>query len=116
MRTSGKMRTTGAIRLMAVLLLGLPAFNWAAVQRGIQGSPHDFSKAAWNISGEACNPCHQEGHNRSGPVQVMLGHATTKANFTVYDSPTFKAGRHNPNGASLACLSCHDGTVAINQL
>jgi len=96
--------------LVATPLLG-PA---QAVRRGVQGSPHDFSKASWNNAQDLCSPCHQ-GHGPKDSQIPMWGHATSKANFILYDSPGFKAGRHAPTGKSLACLSCHDGTVAINQ-
>jgi hypothetical protein len=84
------------------------------VQRGVQGSPHDFSKASWNVTRDLCSPCHQE-HSPQDSQIPMWGHATSKASFRIYDSPTFKAERHAPSSGSLACLSCHDGTVAINQ-
>jgi hypothetical protein len=111
------MRKTRTIGWSVALLLGVVMTSRAAaVQNGIQGSPHDFSKADWNLSRNSCSPCHQ-GHSKAGaPVQTMWGHATSIPNFALYDSPTFKAGRHAPTGTSLACLSCHDGTVAVNQL
>jgi len=101
---------------MSFLLVALPMVTWAAaVNKGIQGSAHDFSRAAWNASHDLCSTCHQ-GHTQSGSdIPALWGHAISTANFTAYDSPTFKAGTHVPSGVSLACLSCHDGTIAINQ-
>ena len=112
------MRNTIIIGIAAIIVCGIPTVDRAAVQKGIQGSRHDFSGATWNLSRDTCSPCHQGGgHNGSGaPSEANWGHAASTATFTLYDSPTFKAGRHSPKGASLACLSCHDGTVAINQL
>jgi hypothetical protein len=117
-RAAGRMRNAGLISIVAIMVFGISTLSRAALQKGIQGSPHDFSAATWNTSRDTCSPCHQGGgHNRSGaPSLASWAHAASTAAFTLYDSPTFKAGRHSPRGASLACLSCHDGTVAINQL
>jgi hypothetical protein len=110
------MQQAGVNKLTAVLLVTLPIVTLAApIKRGVQGSAHDFSRAAWNVSHDLCSPCHQ-GHTPSASaIPSLWGHAISTANFSAYDSPTFKAGRHTPSGVSLACLSCHDGTVAINQ-
>lgn len=44
----------------------------------------------------------------------MASQATT---YNMYDSPTYDATTDiTPSGVSKACLSCHDGTVGINQL
>lgn len=92
----------------AVLAAGATAFA------GITGSIHDFSARGWT-SGESCKVCHVP-HNagRTLPDAPLWNHATTVATFTLYRSSTL----HNPPGApgtrSKACLSCHDGTVAIN--
>jgi predicted CXXCH cytochrome family protein len=45
-------------------------------------------------------------------------HATTTKSFTMYDSPSFdghSTQTAQPSGASKACLSCHDGSLAVNQ-
>ncbi|MBI3811978.1 MAG: hypothetical protein HY283_07220, partial [Nitrospirae bacterium] len=42
------------------------------------------------------------------------------SSYEVYDSPNFDAqdvtGTHRPKGVSLACLSCHDGTIGFDSL
>ena len=38
----------------------------------------------------------------------------TSAAYTVYSSPTLDVAAGQPGGASKLCLSCHDGTVAID--
>jgi hypothetical protein len=104
------------VYITPLLFLALNAVDWGAeVQQGIPGSVHDFSRAAWNASHDLCSPCHQ-GHVQAGSVvQTLWARPSSTANFSVYDGRTFNAGRHEPSGVSLACLSCHDGTVAINQ-
>jgi len=101
-----------------VLLLS-PAGSRAAVI----GSPHDFSGESWNIAksdpNSVCGPCHQ-AHHANSSVIPLWGHTTSQGPWTMYstlNSPTFIAAPSQsptPTGASLACLSCHDGTVAVN--
>jgi predicted CXXCH cytochrome family protein len=44
----------------------------------------------------------------------LWNHGSTAANFTLYTSPSLNAVPGQPVGVSKACLSCHDGTVAID--
>lgn len=98
-----------------LLLAGLVVVLPAAAQAGIVNSPHDFSQASWNTRRGVCSPCHQ-AHN-TDPKQLipLWAHATSSATFIPYTSPTMNAAVGQPSGPSLACLSCHDGTVAVNQ-
>jgi len=90
---------------------------------GVLNSPHDFSTASWNTAqafpGDAnsvCGPCHTP-HHASASVVPLWSHDTVQQNWTMYSSPTLQATVDaSPAGASLACLSCHDGTVAVNQI
>jgi len=89
----------------------------AVFAQGITGSAHDFTSAAWNSSGEICLPCHTP-HNAKVMDEVPLwNHMTTTATYTMYsntNSSTFDATPGTePDGNSKACLSCHDGTVAL---
>lgn len=109
------------------LILGFAAgailLTPAGVRAGILGSPHDFSGEAWNIErsdpNSVCGPCHQP-HHADSSVIPLWGHTTSRGPWTMYsalNSPTFIAAPSQsatPTGTSLACLSCHDGTVAVN--
>lgn len=83
----------------------------------ISGSAHDFSGETWNNTGEICIVCHTP-HNAdvSVPDAPLWNHDVTVATFTLYDSPSFdgSATIGQPSGASKLCLSCHDGTVAMD--
>ena len=79
----------------------------------ITGSKHDFSGQQWGTN-EICQPCHTP-HNASTLLPVVLwNHAVTTATYTLYSSPTMNATTGQPAGVSKACLSCHDGTVALD--
>ena len=84
----------------------------------IVGSAHDFSNRGWiNPFGEICVFCHTP-HNADTTVigAPLWNHELTTATYTLYDSPTFDGAATiiQPGGVSILCLSCHDGTVAID--
>jgi len=95
--------------LAAILILtASPAF---AV---IVGSAHDFSTQGWS-GGKICKPCHTP-HNANNTVAdaPLWNHEVTTATFTLYSSTTLDATMGQPDGFSKLCLSCHDGTVALD--
>ncbi len=91
-------------------------FAGTASAQGILGTEHDFSQAgAFNDGGEICVACHTT-HNTDTTVSdaPLWNHEVTTATFTPYDSGTMNAATGAPDGISLLCLSCHDGTVALD--
>lgn len=66
-------------------------------------------------SDEICIPCHTP-HNADVTVidAPLWNHQVTVAVFTPYSSSTLNATVGQPNGSSKLCLSCHDGTVALD--
>ncbi len=85
----------------------------------IRGSKHDLSGQGWGTD-EVCKFCHTP-HNADKSVagSPLWNHQVTQAVFVTYSSPTLKvdSGVTNPEqplGPSKLCLSCHDGTVAID--
>ena len=87
----------------------------AAIAIGeIRQSHHDFSGAGWS-EGRICLPCHTPHHADLTVAQSQLwNHEVTSATFTLYSSSTLDAALNQPGGASKLCLSCHDGTVAVD--
>lgn len=105
------MKARKTIAIVATVLIGTGLSSYA---QGIAGSKHDFSGAAWNASQEICLPCHTT-HNTSAGAAPLWNHATTASTFTPYSSSTLDATDvGQPSASSLACLSCHDGTVALD--
>lgn len=100
--------------LVGVLLPGLCLA--VAAQAGIKNSVHDFSSLA-STGGQLCIACHTPHKaDVTVPDAPLWNHTLTQAVYTLYDSPTFE-GRGSisqPAGVSKLCLSCHDGTVAID--
>lgn len=101
------------------LALLLPAMTSLAAP-GIANSAHDLSKESWNLQHDLCGPCHMAHTSRDATDRLLplWSHATTPRTFTPFTSPTLiKAGVviPSPTGSSKACLSCHDGSLAVNQ-
>ena len=99
---------------VGVLALAAAARTYGA--GGIEGSPHDMSNSgsySWNTRNGVCSPCHSAHHTDANQIAPLWSHATTTTTFTPYSSPTLNAVVGQPKGVSLACLSCHDGTVAL---
>ncbi|NOY06087.1 MAG: cytochrome C [Chlorobi bacterium] len=79
----------------------------------IRNSHHDFSGASWS-GNQICRPCHVP-HNAitTVPNSPLWSHQLSTASYTVYSSSTLDAQVNQPLGTTKLCLSCHDGTVAI---
>ena len=113
------------MKTISLLTLTVAAASLVALtaQAGILNSPHDFSSQAWNTDpadpNTVCSTCHTP-HHADGTVVPLWAHATTVASFTMYSKSSVPSSQIvftpavQPNGISKACLSCHDGTVAIN--
>lgn len=93
-------------------------FLLAAITMGfgqsIVGTDHDFSGQGWS-NGEICIVCHTPHHSNNSIISAPLwNHEVTTATFTLYSSSTLNATLGQPDGNSKLCLSCHDGTVAVD--
>ena len=93
---------------------GLVFAAQGALAGTIAGSPHDFSNRGWGTN-EICIFCHAP-HNTSLAVTdaPLWNHAQSVATYQLYSSATFNVGSSQPGGVSKLCLSCHDGTIAID--
>lgn len=91
--------------------LALPAAAYGVVA----GSAHDFTAKGWS-GGTLCGVCHTP-HSADTTVRnaPLWNHKVTSATYTLYSSPTLKASLSQPTHyGSKLCLSCHDGTVALD--
>ncbi len=107
--TSSLLAAASAPLLLAVLVASTPA------QAGIIDSHHDFSSLGAS-DGEACSPCHTPHAADSSVISdgPLWNHEVSTATFTTYNSDTMDSVPGQPTGTSILCLSCHDGTVAID--
>jgi len=103
------------IGIVGFASLGLVAVGTASAGT-IVGSKHDLSLNLWS-GGEICVVCHTPHNSQTVTEAPLWNHEITQATHTMYDSTTFDGiGTRDagPTGASKMCLSCHDGTVAID--
>lgn len=100
-----------------LLILGaVLVFSFSMYGQTIVGSAHDFSDDGWTPNNEICIACHTP-HNADATVAnaPLWNHEVTAvATYTLYASNSLNATMAQPDGISKLCLSCHDGTVAID--
>ena len=103
-------------RLILIILFYMPLL---AFGQSIVNSVHNLSVRgsgtikAQNES-EICLFCHTP--HSSAPVAPLWNRKNSGAVYTLYNSSTFDAVPGQPDGSSILCLSCHDGTVALGNL
>jgi predicted CXXCH cytochrome family protein len=96
----------------------------ASAAGGITGSAHDFSKWSW-ADGEVCKPCHTPHNAIEATVSSRLwNHTLSTAAYTLHGArltgtgtvqdATKAGGQADMDMGSRLCLSCHDGTVALD--
>ena len=98
-------------KILAVAVAGLAASS-AMAQTGIANSAHNFSAYAWS-NHEICRPCHIP-HNALSSAGRLWNHTLSSATYTTFDGTTGVAGATALDRASILCMSCHDGTVALD--
>lgn len=86
----------------------------------IDGSAHDFVGATWySGGGEICKACHAPHNNEPATGDLagmpLWNHTpTATASFGLYVGLDMQAVPGQPSGVSKLCLSCHDGTIALD--
>jgi hypothetical protein len=104
-----------AVAVMALCFMAHP------VLAGISGSKHDFGQFGW-AKNEICLPCHtphgaivrdSNGQLVGGPLwNHTLSSVQTYDLYLDWQTGTIESGNVDSN--SRLCLSCHDGTVAVD--
>ena len=113
---------------LPLLALTLPAF----AQDDVTNSPHNLTTLGPGairlsviptspVTGvtreEICVFCHTPHHGDATVEAPLWNRAIGGGPYTMYSSPTIDMTiAAQPQGVSLACLSCHDGTIAFDQL
>jgi predicted CXXCH cytochrome family protein len=103
-----------ALGLTAILLFVGASAAMAQDKGDIVGTAHDFSNRGWNGTGEICVVCHTPHFALAATDGPLWNHESTAATYTLYSSPTLDATVAEPGTESKTCLSCHDGTVALD--
>jgi hypothetical protein len=116
----------GLLMLAAVVAWAFSPTLSRAAPPGIAGSVHDFTSNTnfwiagatntWVRFNNMCGVCHTIHHANDDKLAPLWNHTSTTTEFTPYTSPTLNAPAGGPGPSSKACLSCHDGSVAINSI
>jgi len=108
--------------------IGLLAFATIAQAQGILDTKHNLSTGQTGTGNirttdgteRVCVFCHTPHGADTAVAAPLWNRKTATGPYTPYTSPSFDAGTANvappPSGTSLACLSCHDGTIAFDAL
>lgn len=94
--------------LGAAALVGFAA---TTANAQIANSRHNFSSYAWS-GGEICKPCHTP-HFANASAGALWNHTLTNATYIMFEGEEGTAAADIDKGSRL-CMSCHDGTVALD--
>jgi len=114
------------VKALSVATVAFVAVAGASGARAdIVGSVHDLTTATGGafsttgVTAEVCVFCHTP-HEGSSAAQPLWNRAINVAGYTMYNnafsSTINMTVAAQPQGVSAACLSCHDGTLAFDQL
>ncbi len=88
---------------------------------GVRETKHNFTSATYSPNAyftgarQVCVFCHT-AHNGDQATGALWNHETNPPLYTTYSSNTIDMTISQPHEGSLVCLSCHDGTLAVNSL
>ncbi|GAB4154980.1 MAG: hypothetical protein Fur0037_23500 [Planctomycetota bacterium] len=112
------------MRFTSTLLAVAVSAAVGVAQGTIRNSPHDFSAASWNTGAglrtdQVCAVCHiphVEGRPQDRTTASLLwGRQLSTVTYTMYSSNSLNGTVDpQPTGSARLCLSCHDGSVALD--
>ena len=88
----------------------------ALTSQTVVSSLHNLAPSQSGNTSLACIYCHAS-HNTITPVKGLWNHDLSSASYSYYGSSTYTQGAPSVSAASSsrACMSCHDGTVALGE-
>jgi predicted CXXCH cytochrome family protein len=97
--------------LSALSVLALVFFLPLSIQSRVKDTPHNLNTQGGITvpNSEVCRPCHTP-HNAIAGEPALWNHTLSTAAWTLHDGATADTLSHG----SKMCLSCHDGTVALD--
>lgn len=114
------MRKRNAVAIATLLLCSIPIAA-ARGQADLTSSKHDFTTATgtapYNFASSECETCHIPHNPLEAAEGPLWNHeVNTGQTYTLYSNPaSLDATPQQPTGrVSALCLSCHDGTVAVD--
>jgi len=112
-----------AVLTRAIVGIGLVMLSWSASAQGVVSSAHDLSSGGGSpqftsANDQVCVFCHTpHGSDTTAPVPLWNKILTPGAAYLRYsdlNTAGFESDEAPVGSVSLACLSCHDGTQAMD--
>ncbi|GKT12746.1 MAG: cytochrome c [Thiomicrorhabdus sp.] len=120
-----------AVAVEQAASMDAPKFGWNPLD--ILGSKHDLTAlnkragakamggVAFDDYGSACVYCHippdvDKNAEKSQQISGWNRVRSTMEGYILYSSASFESQARIPNEISLLCLSCHDGTMAVDRV
>jgi len=105
-----------SIKIKIFILLLIP---YTLYSQSIVNTVHNLSVSGpgtirASSESQICIFCHTP--HESHPVSPLWNRSDPGVNYTLYKSSTTQAIIGQPDGASILCLSCHDGTIALGNI
>jgi predicted CXXCH cytochrome family protein len=104
------------LRLITGVFVAVALMSGGAARAAISGTQHDLRTYNGISQTQICIFCHTPHNAATTQLAPLWNHtSTTTATFSTYTSATLNAtGLGQPAGTSKACMSCHDGSVALD--
>ena len=123
MKRASLLSLIGCLAYLLVWGVGFRVGGSQAEAAGIADTYHNLTTSGPGTIkgtgiGEICVFCHTPhfGATSTEDSGPLWNRTLSTATYTLYSSPTLDSSPTQPTSVSKACLSCHDGTVGINQL
>ncbi|MEI6901228.1 MAG: cytochrome c3 family protein, partial [Bacteroidota bacterium] len=105
-------------KTLTIILLVLIG-SFLAISQSVVNTKHNLSVGGpgsikATSESEICIFCHTPHNGRSD--QPLWNRIDPSLTYTLYTSSTEQALSGQPDGASILCLSCHDGTIALGSV
>lgn len=102
-----------------IILLAFMCIPFYMSSQSIVTTKHNLSASGTGtvkatIESEVCVFCHTP--HGSTPRAPLWNRDDSGNTYTLYNSSTLEAVPGQPDGSSILCLSCHDGTVALGKI
>jgi predicted CXXCH cytochrome family protein len=106
--------------IVTVVALAFVLLSAGAALAAISGSKHDMRThlvvAAGSQYDEVCVYCHTPHGANQSQAQLWNRATPSTLGYVPYTSATMNATPGIPGAGSLICLSCHDGSIAVDSL
>lgn len=99
-------------KILAVAALFLATSASAAI---VNGSKHDMAGYAAGTGTDVCYYCHAAHKTTANSAPLWARAAWSGAGYVFYKSSTISVNAATLDVVSQACMTCHDGTVAVNE-